>query len=39
MVRQFCTECKSSVPHFIREDPQDEYFNCFQKNAMKITLI
>ena len=28
--RQFCTECKNNVPFFIRENKDDEYFNCFE---------
>ena len=28
-IKQYCTECKSYVPYFIRENPDDEYFNCF----------
>ena len=30
VIKQYCTECKNYVPYFIREKPNDEYFNCFE---------
>jgi len=32
-IKQFCTECKKYVPYFLRENPEDEYFNCFEKRC------
>ena len=31
--KQFCTECKSLVPYFIRDNLEDEYFNCLEKKC------
>ena len=31
--KQFCTECKSFVPYFIRDNLEDEYFNCLDKKC------
>jgi len=31
--KQFCTECKSFVPYFIRDNLEDEYFNCLEKKC------
>ena len=31
--KQYCTECRNNVSYFIRENPKDEYFNCFSKRC------
>ena len=32
-VKQFCTECKKNVPYFLRENSDDEFFNCLEKKC------
>ena len=32
-VKQFCTECKDNVPYFLRENSEDEFFNCFENKC------
>ena len=39
VIYQHCTECKNYVPYFIRENPDDIYFNCFEKNVMKMNQV
>ena len=31
--KQYCTECRKNVSYFIRENPQDDYFNCFSEKC------
>ena len=31
--KQYCTECRSNVSYYLRENPQDEYFNCFSQKC------
>ena len=31
--KQFCTECRNNVSYYIRENPNDEYFNCFKEKC------
>ena len=31
--KQFCTECKSFVPYFMRDNLENEYFNCLDKKC------
>ena len=31
--KQFCTECRSNVSYYIRENPSDVYFNCFSEKC------
>ena len=31
--KQYCTECRNNVSYFIRENPEDEYFNCFSEKC------
>ena len=31
--KQYCTECRNNVSFYIRENPDDEYFNCFSQKC------
>ena len=31
--KQYCTECRNNVSYYIRENPDDEYFNCFSQKC------
>ena len=31
--KQYCTECRSNVSYYLRENPHDEYFNCFSQKC------
>ena len=37
--KQYCTECRNNVSYFIRENPEDEYFNCFSEKCDKKNLL
>ena len=32
-IKQYCTVCRDNVPYFLRENPEDEFFNCFEKKC------
>ena len=38
VIKQFCTEYRNSVPYFLRDNPDNEFFNCFKKNMMKLLM-
>ena len=33
IIRQYCTECRNNASFYIRENKEDEYFNCFEKKC------
>ena len=39
VIKQFCTECRNSVPYFLRDNPDNEYFNCFEKKCDENNLM